>query len=286
VPGFRASLGFEEEPNSPDIVRGGDTSLFSLPSESAAGDATPHTSNVSLTTTITSAVSFDKHSRHMGYPMNRVNMRRALEAVSTLFDRLSAACLKLVDVLSTKSDASVKAAEEIKRVYLLLLTLPVEELKALIDSFELDLLPMQITRPVSEDRDDSASATDNTAFLSQPQPFVRSSGSIAQQLVTQTMGLRLESLKVDVVEDDEEGEVFLFSPNTEDMNSIEQSTHTGTVDDLRRTVGSFDNEEVEEEREGPPPHVPQAVVAVVTKKNKTRRSIWKRRQPQRQQVAE
>jgi hypothetical protein len=220
----------------------------------------------------------------MGYPLNRVNMRRALEAVSTLFDRLSAACLKLVDVMSTKSDASVKAAEEIKRVYLQLLTLPVEDLKALIDSFELDLLPMQITRPVSEDRDDSASATDNTAFLSQPQPFVRSSGSIAQQLVTQTMGLPLESLKVDAVEDDEEGEVFLFSPNTEDMNSIEQSTHT--VDDLRPTVGSFDNEEVEEEREGPPPHVPQAVVAVVTKKNKTRRSIWKRRQPQRQQVAE
>jgi hypothetical protein len=222
----------------------------------------------------------------MGYPLNRVNMRRALEAVSTFFDRMSAECLRLVDVMSTKSDASVKAVEEIKRVYLQLLTLPVEDLKALIDSFELDLLPMQITRLISEDRDDGALDTSDSSSLSQPQPFVRSSGPIAQQLTAQTMGLPLESLKVNVVEDDEESEIFLFSPNTEDMNSIEQSTHTGTVDDLRRTVGSFDNEEVEEveeEREGPPSHVPQAVVA---KKNKKRRSIWKRRQPRWQQVAE
>jgi hypothetical protein len=290
VSGFRASLGFEEEPQSPDTVRGGDSSLFSLPSESAAGDATPHTSNVSLTTTITSAVSFDKHSRHMGYPLQKVDMRRALEAVSTLFDRLSAACLKLVGVKSTKSEASVKAVEEIKRVYLLLLTLSVEDLKALIDSFELDLMPMQITRLVSEDRCDSALlATDNSAFLSQPQPFVRSSGSIAQLLITQTMGLPIESLKVNFVEDSDEGsEMFLLSPNTEDMNSIVESAHTGTVDDLRRTVGSFnDEEEVEEERDGPPPHVPAPRAVAVAKKKKTRRSIWKRRQPRAwQQMAE
>jgi hypothetical protein len=107
----------------------GDTLLFSLPSESAAEDGTPHTSNVSLTTTITSAVSFDKHSRHNGYPSNRVNMRRALEAVSTLFDRLSATCLKLVNLKSTKSDRFIKFVEEIKWVYLQLLTLSVEDLR-------------------------------------------------------------------------------------------------------------------------------------------------------------
>jgi hypothetical protein len=97
------------------------------------------------------------------------------------------------------------------------------------------------------------------------------------------MGLPSESLKADVVEDDddEESEDFMFSPNTEDINSIEQSTHT--VDHLRHRVGSFDNEreEVKGEHEGPSPNVPKAAVAA--KKNKTRRSIWKRRQSQRQQ---
>ena len=236
---------------------------------------TPHTSNVSLTTTITSAFSPEKNSRQMGYSLERVNLRRALENVSTLFDKLSAACVKLGDAMSAKSDASIKASEEIKSVYMQLMKLSVEDLKALIDSFELDLLPLQITRLVSEDHGESAHGRTRTSLLSLPQPLFRSGRHIsatAQQLVTQTMGIPVESLKVNVVEDDEEG-ANLFSPSTEDMNSIEQSTNN-TVDDLRRTVGSFDLENVEEVREGPPPsRVPQQVEKI----GKMKRGIWKRR---------
>jgi hypothetical protein len=156
-------------------------------------------------------------------------------------------------------------------------------LKALIDSFELDLLPLQITRPVSEDHGEGAHTRRRTSFLSQPQPLVRFGGHInatAQQLVNQTMGIPIELLKVNVVEDDEEG-ANLFSPSTEDMNSIEQSTNT-TVDDLRRTVGSFDLENVEEEREGPPPsRVPQQV----EKNGKKKRGMWRPRHSRRK-VAE
>jgi hypothetical protein len=104
----------------------------------------------------------------------------------------------------------------------------------------------------------------------------------AQQLVSQTMGITIESLNVNVVEDDEEG-ANLFSPSTEDMNSYEQSTNN-TVDDLRRTVGSFDTENDEEEREGAPPsRVPQQV----EKNGKMKRGIWKRtRRYPRKKVAE
>ncbi|KAL3904205.1 MAG: hypothetical protein SGILL_010156, partial [Bacillariaceae sp.] len=54
LPGLRSALGLKEDPLSPPTVRGGDSSLFSLPSDSAnANDDTPHTSNVSMATTIT-----------------------------------------------------------------------------------------------------------------------------------------------------------------------------------------------------------------------------------------
>ena len=276
VPGFRASLGFDETPQSPETIRGGDTSLFSLPSESAA-DTTPHTSNVSLTTTITSAFSPEK--RHLGYSLERVNIRRALNTVSNLFDSLSIACGKLAEVMAAKSDNSVEASAEIKCIHLQLMKLSVEDLKALIDSFELDLLPLQITRPVSQDHGEGADNNMNSSFLSQPQPLARSGyiHSTAQELVQQTMNIPIEPLGVNVVEQDEEDGINLFSPSTEDMNSIEQSTintadHLNTADDLRRTVGSFDLEDVVEERD-PPPRVRQRAER---KAGMRGRGIWKR----------
>ena len=175
----------------------------------------------------------------MSYPLKRENLRRGLEAFATLFDRLSTACAKLLDAIAAKQDTSIKAAEEVKQIYLQLLMISNDDLKALIDSFELDFLPLSIKRLVSEDHGETG-RTMNTAatHLSQPHPFVRSSASVGagQQFVMQTMDIPLESLKVNVVEDDEEEGYNLFSPNTEDMNSIDENTDT--YDDLWRTVGS------------------------------------------------
>jgi hypothetical protein len=236
-----------------------------------------------MTSTITSAFSLDRNSRQLSHPLKRENLRRGLEAVATLFDRLSAACVKLLDAIAAKQDTSIKAAEEVKQIYLQLLTISNDDLKALIDSFELDFLPLNIKRLVSEDNGetDHAMNTAATHHLSQPHPLVRSTVSVGagQQLVMQTMGIPLESLKVNVVEDDEEEDYNLFSPNTEDMNSIEENTDT--YDDLRRIVGSFEENEEEEREAPPPPVVPQQV----EKKNK-KRGLWRRRQPPRQLAAE
>lgn len=268
LPGLRSSLGFDEIPESPPTVRGGDTSLFSLPE--SEHDTTPHTSNVSLTTTITSAWSPTKR------PDSRQNegshLRRTVEAAGTLFDRLSAACSKLVQI-SAPSDTSTRAADEIKRIYLQLISIDPNDMKALIDSFQLDLPPLQISRMVSDDYDEQQADRRQSSSLALPPPvpLTRSSGTLirnpAQEIVARSLGIRFEAPKVIVTPEEEEEEVHnLFSPTTVDMKSIEESRDE--VEDVRRAVGSFDMEE-NEERDGPPANEREPTA---TKRDK--RSSW------------
>lgn len=123
-----------EEPKSPDTLRGGDTSLFSLPSESATA-TTPHTSNVSVTTTITSAFSPEKAE-----VIQKKKLRQTLETVVMLFDRLGKCCNKLIAETFSSSSNAVMAAEEITRIYLQIHTISISNLESLVDSFELDML--------------------------------------------------------------------------------------------------------------------------------------------------
>ena len=255
LPGFRSCLGFEEIPESPDANRGGDTSLFSLPSDSAN---TPHTSNVSVTTTITSAISPARNAYPMGRHADGVRLRRTLEAVSTLLDRLSRACSKLKLATNSSNEVSKLAAEEVKRVYLQLLAIKSDDLNALINSFELDLPPMKITRLVSEDRDDllrdpclghsalPISSNLRVAPLTAPPAYGPPTGRY--NIPRGVSGTYNQGSQGNMY--DHWGRVNLFSPSTEDMNSIEN--YTNETDDLRRTVGSFDREDGDNVRENPP----------------------------------
>jgi hypothetical protein len=267
---------------SPKAARGGETDLFSLPSESAA-DATPHTSNVSLPSTITSAFSPEKYNRQKFDPLGRNSLRRSLELISTLFDNISENLVDVARSASLEMPPSTNAIEGLKTLYLDTQSIDTEDLKGLIDSFELDLQPLKITHLVSEDRADSTMEMKKGEQWTEPRALVRSSGPLASQLVRQTMALPSVVVDISVVEEeeDEEDNIYLSSPSTEDMNSIEQTIEE--VDDLRRTVGSFDNSCEVEEREGPPGETetePQRT------KKKAKRSMWRRRISRRHQVAE
>jgi hypothetical protein len=294
IPGFRASLGFEEIPQSPPTVRGGDTSLFSLPSESA-NDATPHTSNVSMTSTITSAVTPDaKGHRHAGYFLRQGNLRQSMESVCTAIDALGAECSELAESQPLKASDSMKT---VQNIYQQLLSVPKDDLKALIDSFELDILNLNISRMVSEDQADESHPKESSGTsFQQPLPLARSWGPVVnetvQELTSQTMALSLQHLDVNWVEDEREDRenLDLFSPNTLDMRSIEQSPARSPADsieedDLRRTVGSFDQEEDIEEREQAPATNAQQQ-ATRGKWSKGRLAIFKRRNFRRRLAAE
>jgi hypothetical protein len=154
--GLRATIGIIP-PESPETVRGGDTSVFSLPSDSAE---TPMTSNVSLTTTITSAVTtpHKDRSRHQKSAPNGLQLRRTIEILSTILHKMAVACLGLSKINSEPwnlgAEASIRLTEDIKRNYLQLLAVKQEDVRALVNAFELYLPPLAITREVSKDDED------------------------------------------------------------------------------------------------------------------------------------
>lgn len=215
-----------------------------------------------------------------------------METVCTSFDALSAECVKMAE--NQMDDLEV--ARAMHHVYRQMLTIANDDLKALIDSFELDLI--SISRLVSHDTDDEEDET-VAPFLNQPFPLVRSwaptndSGTLQQQLVSQTMALSLQPIDINIVEDEEREareNLDLYSPNTLDMESILSSSVAGTPDsmedDLRRTVGSFDrDDDVVEEREAAPPMDFQDQ-AMRGKWGKGRLNIFKRRTFRRRQAAE
>ncbi len=153
--GFRSALGIDEIPQSPETVRGGDTSVFSLPSD----DNTPHTSNVSLTTTISSYTSPFRESRN-----SFQNIRPTLDSVTSLVHKLSRACLDLTD-----SSKTIRATDQLKRTYLKMMAMQGPEIRALLDAFELEYTPpLRIARQVSEDEEPIIARADNQRRMLQP----------------------------------------------------------------------------------------------------------------------
>lgn len=273
IPGFRAAIGLDEEPKSPETIRGGDTSLFSLPSESAT-DITPHTSNVSVTTTITSAFSPEKNERLLSLNPHRRNLRKTLDNIATLLDRLGALCVTLLSKPETSFDESSNARGEITRIYLQLQKISVEDLESLIDSFELDIMPAPILRIISEDNGENQVPTVLQGAM--PLPSVNDSHGIPAAAASHT-------LPVKITEDGQDCDNHLFSPSTADMMSIEISASNRNFnedDDLRRTVGSFDSEESSEAARDPsPPAVgfENQLNGGRIERKKSIRRMWKRK---------
>jgi hypothetical protein len=291
LPGFRSSLGLEEEPQSPSTIRGGDTSLFSLPSDSA-NDSTPHTSNVSMTTTITTVISPEKNTSQFfnrqqrpcyvssdrdNDDVDRFGTRRTVESLVNLLRRLETSCQYLES--KTGVAEKLKVIEDIKKVYLELLIVPTQDLKQIMKCFEMKFdQTSYLTRTVSDDQDIRTSRS-----IRRPLPSYENVKMIqkneAESADQRQVALARGILRVNIVQcDDNEVndnhnqsiECDLWSPTTNDMNSlihpqnIEESVsamrneYTAVVDeeehvdDLRRTVGSFDRESDQEEREAAP----------------------------------
>ena len=264
---------------SPEAARGGESCQFSLPSESAA-DSTPHTSNVSLPTTITSAFSPEKGRNQTPYQQGRCSLRRSIEIVFILFEKMSGMLLDVARAAVQGQPPSTEVVEVMNAIYLEMQNVDTDDLKALIDSFELDLVPLKISRKVSEDAADAIVDTKQSDRSTNDPIVGRSTDPLAKQLVSQTRHLPPIMVDDDVADENEERDLYLFSPATEDMNSIAQTIDD--ADDLRRMAGSFDARDEPEERDAPP------VVETLSQRSskKPKKSMWRRRISRKHRVAE
>lgn len=264
VPGFRASVGLVEEPKSPDTIRGGDTSLFSLPSQSATA-TTPHTSNVSVTTTITSAFSPDKPEG-----IQKKQLRQTLETVVMLFERLGTCCNTLMGETFASSSIAVMAAEEITRIYLQVHTISINNLETLVDSFELHLLSqLQIQLPRTEMMDLSLKLPSS---ISDQLP---SSLDRFAKTAPQTQTLAIEAESIESRDHQESRQQTLLQP--QDVRNVDAAT--------RESEGITD--ELDEKRDGPPAPLVAAPSPRNVERKKVRRTrLWRRRLLPKRRTAE
>ncbi|GKY99799.1 hypothetical protein MPSEU_000933700 [Mayamaea pseudoterrestris] len=125
--GIRPALGIIP-PESPEMVRrGGDSSVFSLPPD----DHTPMTSNVSLSTTITTHHSPPRYVSTLG-----LQLRRTIETVLALLQVLTRAFLRLDgEEWDTDRDGTL-VVDEIKCAYQQIIELDCQDLCSLMDAFE------------------------------------------------------------------------------------------------------------------------------------------------------
>lgn len=246
-----------------------------------------------MTSTITSAVTPDaKANKRFGNTFAQGNLREAMTTVCTALDALSAECTTLL----SGAKVSTKSITSIQRICSQLLAVPNDELKALIDSFELDIVNLNISRLVSDDQGDDGYIEERIRSIAQPLPLMRSWGPVdnrtlpllTSQAVPSFQPLDYHPLHDDEEDDEDRENHGLYSPNTQDMQSLEPST-TRSMDtndeDLRRTVGSFDTEEAMEERDAPP-NTGHAHHGIRHKWGKNRLSIFNRRTFRRRQAAE
>lgn len=233
-------------PASP-AARGGDTSLFSLPSDSMA--ETPMTSNVSLTTTITSAVS--PRGMHGGNKSvtsltpDGLVVRRTIEILTTVLNQITCACKDLVgndkDDWSLSAQESIRVTENLKRSYLQLLA--VQDLPSLIESFE----------EISDDGNiyggnvTTKLMPRNHLVLPPPPPsfLFRSRG---EESFCPEFTLPTNRPSFDHSIGSASGSSVISAPDTMDMGT---TSGDYDVDDLRRQIGSNDYEDGVEERDGP-----------------------------------
>ena len=219
----------------PDTIRGGDTSLFSLPEESI----TPHTSNLSMATTITS-----KPPSPANHQAHKTSLRRTLDILGLLVHKLSSACQKLVVDPSNSNkkkkkvtaQTTIRATEEMKRIYLTIMAIPNCDLILVSDAFYPTGIMPPLIRTVSLDEDTPGEG-----------------GPLPQVCV-------LPRIHAD--DDDKENDE---EPRLNLLNSFDDfaaSKHDGPTrimmddyyeDDLRRTVGSNDYDDSNNDTRDLPP---------------------------------
>jgi hypothetical protein len=270
LPELHFALGLTA-PQSPETIRGGGTSLFSLPEESGA--ETPHTSNVSLATSITS--TYTPYRRRSSVQPVRpqlilqqdgLQLRHTVEVVSSLLQKLTLACLRLTKLNAKEKGAMntaqtyVQACDEIKKIYLDLLVIRRDDARALTEAFYLESQTPRATvcdallaREVSIDEDDAVAAAKAKVAQVVALASAMRQNTFPEQRERQNDSRRYRGSSKSIgrgVNTSLE-RVNLFSPSTEDMRSLE--VVPAEFDDLRRQVGSYDRDDASdtEERDGP-----------------------------------
>lgn len=172
---------------------------------------------MSMATTITSKPSLYRGTRSTP---THVQVRRTIEIVTTILQKMSLACHKLANHAS--SEDVIRATEEIKRNYLQLTALKSQDVRSVVDAFFVVETSgeMPLARQVSSDEE-----------------YVR------EQVVPPSEPMIYNSVN------------NMFSPCSMDMQSsrIEpDDIEEYEDDDLRRQVGSNDYDEQVEERDAAP----------------------------------
>mmetsp|Transcript_31270 Transcript_31270/g.47716 ORF Transcript_31270/g.47716 Transcript_31270/m.47716 type:complete len:745 (+) Transcript_31270:247-2481(+) len=224
---IRAEMGVEPLVGSPEhTVRGGDTSVFTLPEDID----TPHTSNVSIATTITTKVSPAVAVRNKPDAMN---IRRTIEIFSTLLQRLTLACNRLLKTGNAHTREAILATEDIKRYYLQLLSIDDSDVRNVFEAF-LEQPPLLVRTVSLDDEQEGGEAEIESIFQNEPilaiqQPEARHLLGVFNGQVMSTQKKCYTSTRIEEEEeyDEEEGE------------------------DLRRQIGSNDYDEDDGCREGP-----------------------------------
>jgi hypothetical protein len=225
-----------------------------------------------MATTITTIVSPERYGsginkqQQQTYPfaqsdVNFQEVRKTIESLARLLYRLEETCHKL----KSRNGEKEKLIEDIRDVYYELLSVSTVDLRAIVNSFEMEFsAPQNLFRTVSNDNEEAA--------YRPPPPFhsrylKESDHDIKDHVARHTDSLcvnidgdsRNQSIECDILSPSTNDMMSLISPESENDNVA--ATNNGysklmddeqPVDDLRRTIGSFDDGNAEDEREGPP----------------------------------
>ena len=204
--------------NTPEIAKrgGGDTSVFTLPSESAD---TPMTSNLSIST-----IQRD-WSNKQRFHVESGHIRQTIEMVSTLLEKLS--CTFRLWLESPPTSELVKITRNLKRYYLQLVAIRHDDLVSLVHAFELEQGNVTSLPPIAQ----LVSADEGDLPLNEEDEEEENHAAVLPaSSKTGDSSSPVQSL---------------------DMDSSKGCHCVGEWDDLRRQMGSNDYSESEELREGP-----------------------------------
>jgi len=217
----RVALGLvQDTSNNARGIRGGDTSVFTLPSDSSTTESHHPT-----------AATYGNSNNQ-----RPVHLCRTVEILALILQRMSAACDKLLQIASADS---IRATEDIKRSYLQLMSIPHKDLVALKQVF--------VERPNS------------TAIAPSRYPFqLPVSSGIDYHNITYNNTNKEEAYQEQQMPRMQEltlipsAEEDLFTQQAlETMEHDRYYNHQGVVfsptlpglDDLRRDIGSYDRDE-------------------------------------------
>lgn len=238
---------------------------------------------------------------------NSQSQRQTMEKLASLLARMESAAMRLL--YRTKSqkgpDGEHSAIEEIEQVYHEMIKLSPVDLKRIVSSFELILEEepfSYMTRVVSEDVecqmvaaasvnerdlpseeipafDPKQSSDANTSYDNNENHHILSHPNKASHELARTNIIDQEEEKLNKRDSDRQsltvvdlnGQSDPRSSSTRERAEEEPQSDGGEqpIDDLRRTVGSFDLESVQEEREGTPSWDDDERVEVVATVNDT-----------------